>query len=281
MGAKLNLQQMPSTPGFLECWEARPGHVWLEADFTALEPHVLAYLSRDEKLLSLYGPNPVPGDIYLLSGVDIPGYGEQIREYYDPRFNPTWEDVSRAKKALKQLRKVLKIVYLSWSYGAGPRKIHQTLVLAGEDITLDEVYVIWQGMNNAFAGVKQYEKKLHSQWRKNKGFVLNALGRPMCVAEDKLKDCLNRAIQGSGHDCLIMFLAGLNKQLVKAGVQHWPVVWDLHDQYITEILEQSQDVALEAHHAALAAVNQQLGWDIKLKAEPQIAYNFAQIKCEE
>jgi hypothetical protein len=51
-----NCQQQPKTRGYLECFKPRPGRVWVDHDFTALEPCVLTELSRDESMLKIYGP---------------------------------------------------------------------------------------------------------------------------------------------------------------------------------------------------------------------------------
>lgn len=53
----INVQQMPKTRGFLECWTARPGHKLVQLDTAALEPTVLAEFSQDPALMSLYGPD--------------------------------------------------------------------------------------------------------------------------------------------------------------------------------------------------------------------------------
>lgn len=53
----LNVQQLPKSQGYLECWKPRPGHVWIQADINSLEQVVLAELSQDPALMSLYGPN--------------------------------------------------------------------------------------------------------------------------------------------------------------------------------------------------------------------------------
>lgn len=278
--SKLSIHQLPKSPGFLQCLGAFPGEVLLNADINSLEPRVLAQASKDRKLMSLYGPGAKPGDIYLVAGEDIPGYGDQIRQYYDPE-NPTAEGVALAKKELKALRKILKIVFLSFSYGAGPRRIHNTLTLAGEVITLDEVTTIWRGMRDGFSGVQEFENRLRAEWRRNKGYILNAFGLPMCIPYEKLKDCKNRYIQSSGHMVLMKFLNRLESALNEYRVTWYPWIIDLHDEYTISIKESDSELGLAAHHTALAQLNEELGWEVQMVAEPQIATNLAAIKIED
>ena len=51
-----NCQQLPKSRGYLECWRPKPGKVWIDLDFTALEQVVMAELTRDDSLFKLYGP---------------------------------------------------------------------------------------------------------------------------------------------------------------------------------------------------------------------------------
>lgn len=52
----VNIQQIPKSRKYLDCWKPIEGKAWIDFDFTALEQVVLAELSRDESLLNLYGP---------------------------------------------------------------------------------------------------------------------------------------------------------------------------------------------------------------------------------
>jgi hypothetical protein len=115
------------------------------------------------------------------------------------------------------------------SYGAGPGKIRESLGMQGIEISLGEAKQLHQGYWRLFAGVKQYGRWLEAQWERNGGWVLNGIGRPVCVAEDFKRDLVNRVVQSAGHDCFMLFAKVLAEELTKAGIQYKPFNWDLHD----------------------------------------------------
>src|SRR5690606_9779382 len=82
-GKDPNYQQVPKTIEFLGCFCAEPGTVWVEKDWSSLEPHVLAEISRDPALLKLSGPGAKKHDVYLYSGAHYAVVGEKIRAHYD------------------------------------------------------------------------------------------------------------------------------------------------------------------------------------------------------
>jgi hypothetical protein len=109
-----SMQILPKTPSFLEAFRPRPGHKLVDIDVSALEPVVLTELSRDEGLLSVYGPNASPhADIYLTVGARLGSVGQAFRDCgYDYK-NPTKEAASRCKKEHKNLRGIVKKLHLS------------------------------------------------------------------------------------------------------------------------------------------------------------------------
>lgn len=141
-GRDPNLQQVPKSLDFLECLVADPGTTWVDCDFAALEPHVLAELSRDPGLLALYGPDANPNhDRYLYSGA---GYrsalGDKIRKYYD-RENPTKEGVAAAKRECKMERELTKRICIA----AGELvRVRGRGWIPIETVTEDDV--IWDGV---------------------------------------------------------------------------------------------------------------------------------------
>lgn len=277
----LNVQQMPKSKEFLSCWQARPGHVWVQMDFTALEQVVLAELSKDPALWKLYGPTARKNDVYLFTGSQLPKIGQVIRDAgYDPD-NPTPEGIASAKKQAKKERGIAKVITLASSYGAGPGKIHQTLRLEGIPISLDECRTIHSGYWSLYSGVKEYEKELLRQLNNNNGWVLNGLGRPLGIAPDLEKDIVNRVVQSTGHDILVQWLVIYSRMLVDSGIPYSSIIADLHDESIIEVPEQYADKALQIMSVdAIQELNRQLGGRIPLKGEGTIARCLADIKIE-
>lgn len=277
----VNIQQMPKSREFLSCWQARPGMKWVQLDFTALEQVVLAELSKDPALWKLYGPTARPNDVYLFTGANLPVIGEAIRAAgYDPD-RPTPEGIAAAKRQAKKERGIAKVITLASSYGAGAGKIQQTLQLEGIPISLNDCKTIHQGYWRLYAGVKLYERELIRQYENNDGWVLNGIGRPLGIDHDKEKDIVNRVVQSTGHDILVIWLSIYSMLLDTAGIQWTPIIADLHDESIIEVPEEQAAEALRIMSVdAMQALNDMLKGRIRLKGEGQIANCFADIKIE-
>ena len=191
----VNLQNIVKDEGVLRCFVPPHGHKLLTFDVAALEPTILAGVSLDPGLMAVYGPNAKPNDIYLFVAGQLGGELEAtVRATgYDP-FNPTKESTAKAKKEAKRARNIAKVLHLSSGYGAGPGKIRQTLGLSGIELSMEQTKAMHRQYWQIFAGVKQYEREMQAQWERTNGWVLNPLGRPVCVAQDYIKDLVNRCI---------------------------------------------------------------------------------------
>lgn len=277
----INVQQMPKSRSFLECWSHRPGKKWVQMDFTALEQVVLAELSRDPALWKLYGPAAKKNDVYLFTGSQLPVIGDRIKAAgYDPN-NPTPEGIASAKKQAKKERGIAKVITLASSYGAGPKKIQQTLQLEGIPISLEECQRIHGGYWQLYSGVKEYEQELLRQYNNNNGWVLNGIGRPLGIDFDKEKDIVNRVVQSTGHDILVLWLTIYSDLLNEAGIPWTPIIADLHDESIIEVDEGHAEQALRIMAIdAMQILNDGLRGRIPLKGEGQIADSLADIKIE-
>lgn len=277
-GKDPNLQQMPKTKAMMNQFLARPGHVWVDLDFSALEPVVLTEFSQDENMMLIYGDGRPNNDIYLFVGAHIPGMGDTIRSVgYDPR-NPTKEGLGRAKKECKHERSICKTVVLACQYGAGAKKVHQTL--EEQNIFLDywEVEKVHSGYWDLFAQVKDFERSLYFEWKRNKGYILNGMGRPMAVPERYNKDILNRFVQSTGHDILTMYIRILCDKVAAAGIPYKPIVIDFHDATTIEVPEEHGERTLQIFNEAMAELNATLQGTIKLKGVPVIGRTLAEVK---
>ena len=276
-----NWQNPPKSP-YMQSFVARPGYTLVSADIVALEAVVLAERSRDPTLLKLYGPGSTPGiDIYLFNGSQLPIIGDTIRATgFDPEAM-TKEATSQAKKLCKKERSIAKTITLGANYGAGPGKLYQTLTLDGIDVTLEECKAIHTGFWQLYSGIKTWEKELVRQWRDNRGWFLNGFGRPLCLAEDYLKDIVNRDTQSTGHDAFIRFLLMTSRVLSEEGIEAWPWSADVHDALYIEVREEDADrVCSIIKDKVLSRWNEQLGGLVALKAEPAVISNLWIDKAE-
>ena len=282
-GKNPNVQQMPGNVGYLSAWVARPGFKLVICDVVSLENYVLAELSRDAALWGLYGPDAREGqDAYLYNAAQLPVIGPRITATgYNPH-TATLEETSRAKKECKVERKVGKRFTLSANYGAGAPKIQNSLaVLDGVDLPLSQVEEMHAGFWSLYAGIKDWEKELQRQWRGNKGWVLNGLGRPLGVDQEARKDLVNRVVQSTGHGCLVLMIAHARRLLNARGIEWYPWIVDLHDAIYLEVREDQAAAALDIlEHGAYDALNEELGWVIKLKGAGKICDSWADDKRE-
>jgi DNA polymerase I-like protein with 3'-5' exonuclease and polymerase domains len=279
----LNVQNVPKDRGYLSCWKASPGCKLVIFDIASLEPHVLALASGDPTLMRLYGPQSSGWDcVYLSVGARLGGrVGDTIRAAgYDPIEN-TKESVSKAKKEAKDARQIAKVIHLAASYGASANKIRQTLSLQGIQISHTEAKEMFDRYWKLFAAVKEYEKFLLAQWERSGGWFINPIGRPMCVAQDYLKDIVNRAIQGAGHDCFVLFLHTVAETLKERKVNYAPYIWDIHDCVMLEVPEdQAEECKKLLDGEVLERLNYFLDGQVKLKGEANVVDNWAQDKFE-
>lgn len=273
-----NLQQVPKTKVMMGMFLARPGHILVDLDFSALEPVVATEFSQDPNMLLIYGDGRPANDVYLFVGAHIPGMREKILSTgYDP-YNPTKETLARAKKECKHERGICKTVVLACQYGAGVDKVMSTL--ENDDVFLprEDVQQIHSGYWDLFREVKQFGWDLLRQWKRNGGWVLNGMGRPMCVTEDYKHDLLNRFIQSTGHDILVRYVEILTQALNGRNIEWHPWVIDWHDAAAIECREEDRERVVECYMDSLDCLNEELAGTIKLKGTPSWGYSMAAIK---
>jgi hypothetical protein len=175
----LNLQQLPKSRKYLECWKPLPGRAWLDCDHTSLEQVVLAELSRDASLYKIYGPGAKPNDIYLFNGSQLPVIGDKIRaEGYDPD-NPSLEAIAHVKKVCKKERGISKIITL----GCLPAN---TLIRTKQGLktiqNITDKDIIWDGESwvscsgSESMGIRKCDKVTDKVWSTNNHEFLTHLG---------------------------------------------------------------------------------------------------------
>lgn len=273
-----NLQQVPKSKAVMSLFKARPGTVWVDLDFSALEPVVATEYSNDRNMLQIYGDNVPPNDVYCFVMAHIRGMGDKARGLgYDP-YNPSKEALARVKKEMKKERSICKTVVLACQYGAGVKKIHQTLEEQEIFLSYEEVQDIWTAYWDLFSQVKDFGRSLGFERKRNKGHILNGMGRPMAVPQDFEKDVLNRFIQSTGHDVLVMYITILTSLLDAYGIEWKPIVIDFHDATTVEVAEKDGPRTLVAFNEAMILLNEELNGNIRMRGVPVIGINLAEVK---
>lgn len=245
----------------------------------ALEPVVTTEYSEDPNLKLIYDTGRPDNDIYLfvLAKSNTPLGAKILATGYNPD-NPTKESIARAKKECKHERSIGKTLWLSYQYGAGTNKMHRTL--EEQEVFLDWSLVdaIRKGFDTTFAKLKDFARALHYERRRNKGYILNGMGRPMAVPDEFEKDILNRFIQSTGHDVLTTYITLLKRNLDSAGIKWDPIIIDFHDATTVEVDEKDGSRTVEIFNRSMQDLNELLRGTIQLKGVPVIGRNLAEVK---
>lgn len=278
----LNIQQQPKAREYLECFRARKGFKWVQCDVTSLEKVVLAERSRDEALLNLYGPDARPGqDIYLHDAASLPGFREPLIEAgYCPRTSSA-EFTAEIKRKFKGLRKKVKPASLGFGYGLGPKKYRADMLALGYEMTEDEARAVHRAYWTLYSGTKEWERELQRQHRKNRGWILNGIGRPLGIHEDYTHDIVNRDTQSTGHDLLIIWLTIVIERLDAEGIEWYPIILDFHDETIIEVREEQATRAARLMDESFLVLNELMGNTIPLTGDGEVCNNLADIKVED
>lgn len=130
-----NMQQIPADPKYRKLFHPRPGNVFVDADWQAMEVRVLAKVSGDKNLLDAF-----------LKGRDLHSHTASVMYGLD------YESVVKAHKAgSSPERKDAKILGLAMTYGMSIPSIAESLGCSVEEAeTKQQVYF------NAFPGVAAY-----------------------------------------------------------------------------------------------------------------------------
>lgn len=272
----INITQQSKTREYLQGWRARPGHKLVQFDLSAVEPVVLAEASRDKTLMSLYGPDAKPNDVYLYNAANISVWSDIIRTVYDPN-NPTPESLSKAKKQFKGIRQISKTVHLAKQYMAGTKKIYMTLLENnvvdddGKPLSMDVVEQICKDWHTLYQGISDFNNKLKAEWEFNRGWIYNAVYRPIMVHETRTKDLVNAYCQSSGHEILLMMLQFIAHERKRRRIEMYPWIVDYHDETIWEVSERDVDRVLKLYDDAFTDINERLGGEIPIKGTPTVA----------
>jgi len=278
-----NCQNPPKSSDFLRCFTVPEDYVIITCDHSSLEDYVLAELSRDMSLWDFYGPDSRKGNcMYLSVGSRLPVLGDKIKE---AGYNPdgwTPESVKAAKKKASKWRQVAKAIVLGANYGASPKTLHKQLTDNNIDIDIDDVFKMHKGFWKLRRGVKVWEKELKRQWEDNGGWILNGIGRPICLEPMRDKDLVNATVQSSGHDAHMLFQVLIAEHLSRDGFDWHPWHMDMHDCSMFAVRADQAEAACNLlTYVVYPELNKMLGGEIALKGDPNVCITWADDKDEE
>ena len=238
------------------------------------------------EFVAKYGDLHRTTDIYAFVAASLGGeLGQRIRATgFDPGY-PTKEAINKIKKEAKKERNIAKLLHLAAGYSAGANRIRIGLAQQGVEMSLNEAKRMHTAYWALFAQVKSCTRWLEAQWERNGGWFLNGIGLPVCVADDYLRDILNRDVQSTGHGIFTLFTVILAQALQEQGIWYSPFIWDLHDCVALECRDEDRaEVQRIVDVLVVERVNQMLGEGyseaVQLKWDANVVKTWAEDKTE-
>lgn len=240
-----NLMNLPRDDQRIKhCFVARPGKVFVSADFSQLEPRIFSYYSKDPRLMAAFDGT---SDFYSVVGAEV----------YDKTDCTLQKDGSSEAFGIKykKYRDLSKTIALAAAYGATPFQLAPT---TGKSVEETE-----QDMNKyfeRFPGVKKMMLEAHDLV-KEKGYVTNIFGRLRRIPEAKsiakaygnvdhwglpydarklLNMACNFRIQSTGASIINRAVIQFKKDCQTAGID-CAVVSQIHDELVVECKEQDAE----------------------------------------
>lgn len=242
----------------MRCFVAPQNKVFVQWDLSNIEPRIECHFSRDKELADI-----------VMTGKDI--YLELLKHIYPDKihlYDPN--DIEGSKKRLSKERDMLKKIRLAMGYGAQPNKV--SLVL---NIAVEEARRIYNAYWTARKSAKNLENRLLGMYNRQ-GHIKNMWQRPLVMMY--VKDILNRFIQSSAHDTLMMINLSLQAELKKSGIDFQPIIMDFHDENITMIDEKDVDKYKEVLAKVFKDMNAKLNLMAALDYDTKVIKKFSELK---
>src|SRR5437773_318189 len=237
-----------------EAFVAAPGHTLLCADYSQIEPRILAHLSRDERLVKVFERGE---DIHTATAVEI--------------FKLSPELVT------KEMRRAAKTVVLGIVYGISPFGLSQNI---GVSQTEAKKYI--DAYFERYAGVKAFLDKT-IEGAKEKGYTTTILGRRRPIPELQSPDptqrsfgermAVNSPIQGSAADLIKVAMIAVSKRL-HAELPSTKMILQVHDELIFETPEKDVEKAKQLVKSEMEATGPRLGLSVPLKVDLGVGRNW-------
>lgn len=218
-----NLQNIPSSGEYgklvRNLFIAPPGHKLVVADYSQIEPRIIAAFSRDPRLVNNYLTG---GDIYTTIG-----------------------------DTMKVERKVGKMLVLAISYGVGPDKIASSI-----GCTMKEAQDLMNRFESEFSSIKKYKASVIRRAKDQKPipYATTIFGRRRYLPELKSKEyylsaraerqAFNTVIQGSAADIMKLALVRAHSCFINEPSVN--LILTVHDELVTVTPIEKVDEVVEA-----------------------------------
>ncbi len=253
-----NLQNIPVKGEYglriREAFIAPKGHTLLCADYSQIEPRILAHLSQDPRLLQIFEQGE---DIHTATAVEI--------------FRLSRDQITR------EMRRAAKGVVFGIVYGISP------FGLAGNiGVSQAEAKKYIETYFERYPGVRALMDRNIADG-KSKGYTTTILGRRRPIPELQSGDvtqrgfgermAVNSPIQGSAADLIKVAMINVHRRL-KAELPTTKMILQVHDELIFETPESELEQATQLVKQEMESTGTQLGISVPLKVDVGVGRNW-------
>jgi DNA polymerase I len=253
-----NLQNIPVKGDYglriREAFITPKGHELLCADYSQIEPRILAHLSQDSRLLAVFAKGE---DIHMATAMEIFGLP--------------------SSQITRDMRRAAKTVVFGIVYGISPFGLSQNLGVSQAE---SKKYI--DTFFERFAAVRALMDRNIAEG-KEKGYTTTILGRRRPIPELQSGDpvqrgfgermAVNSPIQGSAADLIKVAMINVHKAL-HADLPHVKMILQVHDELIFEVPDDDLDEAKRLVKHEMEAVGTQLGLSVPLKVDLGVGRNW-------
>jgi DNA polymerase-1 len=253
-----NLQNIPVKGDYglriREAFIAPKGHELLCADYSQIEPRILAHLSQDPRLVSVFAKGE---DIHMATAMEIFGLP--------------------ASKITRDMRRAAKTVVFGIVYGISPFGLSQNI-----GVPQAEAKKYIETFFEKFAAVRALMDRNIAEG-KEKGYTTTILGRRRPIPELQSSDpvqrgfgermAVNSPIQGSAADLIKLAMINVHKRLHE-DLPHTKMILQVHDELIFEVPEKELEEAKKLVKEEMEGVGKQLGLSVPLKVDLGVGRNW-------
>ncbi len=253
-----NLQNIPVKGEYglriREAFIAPAGHTLLCADYSQIEPRILAHLSQDPRLLAVFAKGE---DIHMATAMEI--------------FSLPSSQITR------DMRRVAKTVVFGIVYGISPFGLASNIGVSQADA---KKYI--ETFFEKFSAVRALMDR-NIEEGKTKGYTTTILGRRRPIPELQSGDpvqrgfgeriAVNSPIQGSAADLIKVAMIDVNQRLHHE-LPHTKMILQVHDELIFEVPEKELDEAKHLVKTEMEATGKKLGLSVPLKVDLGTGHNW-------
>lgn len=276
-----NFQNLPRDDKRIKsCIIARPGRVFVGADYSQLEPRVFASVSQDETLMGCFASGE---DFYSVVGAPI--FNITDCDLVKDDDNPNCFAVKH-----KKLRNISKAFALATPYGTSAFQQAEKLKMAQQ-----EAQSIIERYFDAYPRVKLMQLESHES-AKTHGVVYSLYGRPRRIPEAMkiekiygicdheelpyeartlLNLAMNHRVQSTGASIVNRAMIAFKKRMLALGIDA-KIILQVHDEIIIECREEDAEIVKKELQHAMETTTILPG--VQLIAVPKVAKNLAELK---